>query len=114
MRDAETWMEFRLQQSRETPGFAPEVTVGVEALARVRDSVHRPWVPESVYVCPGLHLSIYINKAAWKAQAICPPPAVGQVGHAHDTTHRERVEADQENLPRALFCFISVQNIHAC
>jgi len=78
MQDDATWMQFSSGFNREklTPAFAPEVTVGVAASPGIRDSIHRPWVPESTYVCPGLH--VY---KAWKAQAMrlsaCLPTCCG-------------------------------------
>lgn len=106
MRDAETWMEFRLQQSKETPAFAPQVTVGVEALARVRDSVHRPWVPESVYVFVQVCIYLYIQSSL-ESSGYLPAACRAWVKLVTHTTQRERVEADQETC-RA-HCFVSFQ-----
>jgi hypothetical protein len=113
MRDAETWMEFRLQQSRETPAFAPQVTVGVELSKRA--FAIRFIVPGCLnlcmFICPGSHLSIYIYKAAWKAQAICPPPAVGQVGHAHDAA---RASGSRPRKPAARIVLFHFSAEYSC
>jgi len=103
MQDDATWMQFSSGFNREklTPAFAPEVTVGVAASPGIRDSIHRPWVPESTYVCPGLH--VY---KAWKAQAICLP-AVWVKLATHGAMEWKLTISRPRNLPRprALFCF---------